>query len=290
MSNIPLEKENRKLVWHDEFDGEKIDKRKWSNERLMDNSATVYDNSEKHMRIEDGMLHLQVHRSGDTYSLPEAVTTKYTMLFRYGYVEMRARIPYSIGAWPSFWLKSDTPYLKKEEGRNNYFVETDIFEVFSSKCTAVSNLHKWGRIDGKPVHEMYWQEGKQVEKSYTFKNFENLNNEFHIYGLLWDEHSIKFSVDGEWYFEAAIDENSSWKSESYPDVKGFHDPQYLILNNEIFTESRCTWMPEGTSLTKDSKMPIDYYVDYIRLYQKGENEKLYQGAELAEAYDTAKEK
>lgn len=212
---IPLEKEGRRLVWNDEFNGNTLDGKKWSNERLMGNNALIYDNSEKHLCIEDGMLHLKVQRAGDTYSLPESVTTKYTMLFKYGYLEMRAKVPYRNGAWPSFWLKGDTPYLRIEEGRNNWFPETDIFEVFSADSYLVSNLHKWGNVNGKAVHEQLSTYDNGAKHSYDFTDIDKLNDEFHIYGMLWDEHSIKFSVDGVYYFEANIDSDSIWKTEDY---------------------------------------------------------------------------
>ena len=92
--------------------------------------------------------------------------------------------------------------------------------------------------------------------------------------MLWEEHSIKFSVDRDFYFEAPIDERSSLNNDTCNDMMGFHDPQYLIINNEVFT-SNLEWYPEGSVLTSNDQMPIDYYVDYVRLYQRGESETLY---------------
>ena len=112
--------ENRKLVWNDEFDKPFLDHYKWSFERLMGNPGNEYVNDSHHARIEKDMLHLQVHRKNEkSYTLPESVTTKYSMLFKYGYLEMRAKIPFRHGVWPSFWLKGDTPYLRSEEGRGS---------------------------------------------------------------------------------------------------------------------------------------------------------------------------
>ncbi len=283
---IPLQKYGRRLVWHDEFDGKVLDADKWSNERLMDNVGTLYDNCEENQRVENGMLHLQVHKKNGKFTLSESVTTKYTMLFRYGYVEMRAKVPFRRGAWPSFWLKGDTPYLRKIEGRNNWFPEIDIFEIFSSENRVSSDLHKWGRVNGKPVHEMTSNSSKDINY-YDFENIETLNDEFHIYGMLWDEHSIKFSVDGVCYYEAVIDDDKKWWPNSpYEDMLGFHDPHYLIINNEIFSETS-GWAPDGARLTSEDQMPIDYFIDYVRLYQN-EAEKIYQGEELEKAYELSK--
>lgn len=35
-----------------------------------------------------------------------------TMNFKYGYLEIRACVPFRHGAWPSFWMKSNTPFAK----------------------------------------------------------------------------------------------------------------------------------------------------------------------------------
>ena len=61
------EKFGKKLVWHDEFTGNVLDSSKWTTERLMYNSAILHDNSERNLRIEDNMLHLQVNRVDDKF-------------------------------------------------------------------------------------------------------------------------------------------------------------------------------------------------------------------------------
>lgn len=97
---IPYEKMGRVLVWHDEFAGDGIDPEKWCFYRTMSAADREYDNSERCIRVEDGQLHMQVHRSqqpGANFALSEGFTTKDTMNFKYGYLELRAR-----GAVPSW--------------------------------------------------------------------------------------------------------------------------------------------------------------------------------------------
>ncbi len=281
--DIPEYKEGRKLVWHDEFNGNSLNENNWTNERLMGHPKTVYDNSDKNLRVENGNLHLLINRiDGDVYTTAESVTTKYKMLFKYGYLEMRAKLPFRHGAWPSFWLKGDTPLLRKKEGRNNWFPETDVFEVFSSDYCLSANLHKWGTVDGKSVHTMLPGEENNKQRAYKFKNKDTLNDEYHTYGMLWDEHSVRFSVDGEFYFESFIDERAILNDENYPDMTGFHDPWYIIINNELFTNDSY-WCPTGAGLTENDKMPIEYFVDYVRLYQN-ENETIIVGDGLNKIY------
>ncbi len=259
---IEYYKKGRVLVQHDEFDKPTIDPNNWCFRHTMGSKQREYDNSEKHVRVEDGKLRMQVWRSEKedmTYSLPEGFTTWGTMNYKYGYLEMRARIPYRHGAWPSFWEQSCTVFQTTP-----WMSEIDIFEVFSDKKTIDSALHKWG----KGIH------CSVAVGSYTFENYENLNNEFHVYALEWDPNELKFYVDDNLYGTVPIDPvKGNFGHEIIDGTSGFHDFHFVIMNNEIFCpQSR--FKPEGAVLTEDDEMPIDYYIDWVRLYQNPEKEEL----------------
>ena len=127
--------------------------------------------------------------------------------------------------------------------------------------TLVVNLHKWK--DGQ--HAMLPGGEGCHNRGYTFKNIENLNNEYHNYALEWNKKYIAFSVDGEEFARFSIDESAEF-SEGLPGMEGFHDFCYILINNELFSPGR-TWKPEGAELTDEDPMPVEYYIDYIRLYQ-----------------------
>ena len=273
-SKIVKEKMNRRLVWNDEFDKGLLDSSKWSTEALMFNPGLVYDNSEKNLRVENGMLHLLVSKEEGRHSTCNSVTTKHKMLFRYGYVEMRAKLPFCRGAWPSFWLKCDTNYQRTEAGRNNWFSEIDIVEVFSKKDTVSPNLHRWGKINGEECHEMLPDIVNGQKREYKFESPQIASNEFHTYGMLWEKDKISFFIDDKMYFSVEINKNCVLLNDKRPDTFGFHDPHYLIINNELFTKD-LSWYPEGSALTAGDDVNIEYFVDYIRLYQADENENLY---------------
>lgn len=271
---IPIEKHGRQLVWHDEFQGNKINSEKWHMLRSMYTEGRIYDNSEKHIRVENGNLHMRICRNGDTYSLPEGLATKNTMNFKYGYLEMRARLPYRHGAWPSFWTRGNSVFHNKDLG---WFAETDIAEVFSSGCRVSPNLHIWGNHG----HTMLPGEENNMQRTYKFDNPDTLNSEYHTYAYEWDREAIKFYVDDTCYFKTYIDDRSVLLCDNYPTAEGFHEPQYIILNNELFTE-KSEWAPAGAAVTAADEMPIDYYVDYIRLYQSRKNEYIYIKDEISQ--------
>jgi len=280
--SIPQEKMGRRLVWHDEFDGPGIDFDKWGFDRTMSAADREYDNSEKYCRVEDGMAHLQVWRSdkdGCNYTLSEGFNTGDTMVFKYGYLEMRARIPFRHGAWPSFWMTANTPFRKA-----SWMSEIDIYEVFSNDRSVVSNLHKWG--GGQ--HVMLPGGEGSLNRAYTFEDYENLNNEFHVYGFEWDAREMSFYVDGYKYttYPIALDNGGDFAPDVHTGVDGFHDFHRVIINNEIFSPGS-SWKPDPWVLTDEDEMPIDYYIDWIRLYQK-DGEEIRLKDEIAAAREAQK--
>ncbi len=254
---------NRKLVWFDDFGDEKLKKEKWCFIHGMNAPDLEYDNGESHVFIKNNKLVLLSDKSSledKSYCVPESLSTKDTMNFRYGYLEMRAKIPFRHGAWPSFWMCS-----KRQLKKADYFSEIDIFEVFSSTDTLVVNLHKWK--DGQ--HAMLPGGEGCSNRGYTFRNPENLNNEYHNYGLEWNKKYMAFSVDGEEFAKFPIDESGEF-SDGLPGMQGFHDFAYILINNELFSPGR-SWIPDGAALTDDDPMPIEYCIDYVKLYQNSDD-------------------
>ena len=59
---IEYYKKGRILVWHDEFDGDKLDMDKWVFHRTMSTADRIYDNSEKNCRVENQAVLIGVER------------------------------------------------------------------------------------------------------------------------------------------------------------------------------------------------------------------------------------
>ena len=255
-------KDGRRLVWHDEFRRTGLDPSKWRFCATMHSSDCVYTNDARTARAENGFLHLLVVPSGDPKKpqmLPRGVSTRDRMAFRYGYLEMRAKIPFRHGAWPSFWMTAQ-PGLQKA----SWMSEVDIFEVFSSSNAVVANLHKWA--GGKRHFMLPGGEGS-ASRSHVFKNCAQLNDEFHVYGLEWTPKEMSFFVDGEKFFSHPIDDEHDYCPQEELGMSGHHDFHNIHINNEIFTPGH-GWCPKEKRIAPDDKLPIEYWVDWIRLYQK----------------------
>lgn len=281
-----LESNGYKLVWNDEFDGEKLDPAKWTLRADMAGDpglALCGEENPAVMRLDDGKLKLSAIENPDgeekKYSTCYSVTTFNKMRFRYGYLEISAKVPYMQGAWPSFWLKSLADDICPTP-RADYMAEIDVFEVFSTTDTAVPNLHKWYERmvklpDGCEVD--HTQGGDLLDKSlekkpYVFKDITNLNNEYHTYGFEWTPEYMAMSIDGEVY--CTYDINSNY--DGYSDMSGYHDALYVLFNNHIFTEHNNSWITRA-KVDENTTFPIDYWIEYIRLYQKDEYGDLYLG-------------
>lgn len=255
-------KGKRNLVWYEDFCDNAIDFDKWQFRRTMFGYDRQYDNTEKHARIENNNMVLCVNRNNNSekpWSLPQGLTTYNTMLFKYGYLEMRARIPFQHGAWPSFWMQSNTDFKSV-----SWFSEVDIFEVFSSDCSLIANLHKWS----KDKHSSLDKTINKKLRTYVFDNIEKLNEEYHIYGFEWNPDYMRFFVDDVKFAEFSITKhNCLVPNDVINGVEGFHDFHFIIFNNEIFTP-KGGYVVDEYSLSSEDPIPINYYIDWVRLYQK----------------------
>lgn len=78
---------------------------------------------------------------------------------------------------------------------------------------------------------------------------------------------MSFFVDGVRYFTVPIDEAHDYASQStLKGMSGHHDFHSVIFNNEIFTPAH-GWCPAAWRIV-DADVPIEYWIDWIRLYQK----------------------
>ena len=114
------------------------------------------------------------------------------MNFKYGFIEMRAKIPYQNGIQSSFWFKSDAS-VSEAEKKSDTAAEIDMVETFGLTDTVTPNIHKSYTANDIIEHSQYNSDGRTAQ---THK-FENCSaDEFHIYGMGWTETEIIMYIDG----------------------------------------------------------------------------------------------
>lgn len=251
-------------VWGDEFDGNALDLKKWQFGSDMNPAPDMaaMDDDPDFVKVADGMLQMNAKRYYDPdnstvkYGVARALNTRNTLNYKYGYLEMRAKVPYKVGAWPALWLKSNTGLAPRKTPE--FFVEVDVFEVYAKKNELMPCLHKWF-ANGKP------HTSSKNNIPYIFFNDENLSEEFHVYGFEWTPTEFSMYVDGSKY--TTYDLKVSFDDED-PLYETWHDNLYIVLDNWLFTPLASYKPNDDAVVNRTTKMPIEFFVDWIRLYQE----------------------
>ena len=274
-SDFTAEKLGYTYVWGDEFEGSTLNKKLWNRSTAMAATAEMsLDDTELTTKVENGFLSLSAirywdpKRSGVEYACPWAVSTGKTMSYMYGYIEIRAKVPFIKGVWPSFWSSSSGAL--GENKALDYTIEVDIFEVFSSENQLSPNIHKW-YSDGR--HTMWAVDEGNSNEWYKFDS-DNLINEYHTYGFEWTPTEMTMYVDGQAYYTYDLTINFD---DGESGMDGFKSPIGLIFNNHLFTESS-SYKPYNGCEVHSAVLPAEYAIDWVRLYQKDDGvSKLYLG-------------
>ncbi|MBO5358095.1 MAG: glycoside hydrolase family 16 protein [Clostridia bacterium] len=266
-SDFTAKKLGYTYVWGDEFESTKLNDKLWGRATKMAATAELaIDNTELTTKTENGYLkmtalrHWDYKKAGVEYVAPWSVTTLDTMSYKYGYLEIRARVPFVRGVWPSFWASSSGALGPKRT--YDYSIEVDIFEVFSSLDKLSPNIHKW-YDDGK--HTMWAEDEGNSKEWYQFDS-DNLVNEYHTYGFEWTKTKMTMYIDDKAYYTYDLTKNFD-KGES--GMGGFDTPIYLIFNNHLFTQSS-SYKPYDGCEVRAADLPAEYVIDWVRLYQKND--------------------
>jgi len=245
------EKTEYKLVWSDEFDEDGTpDATKWGYD-LGDgcpyvcgwgnNELQYYTNNSKNARVKNGHLIIEAlkeDKKGKKYTSARLVTKKKGD-WKYGKIEVKAKLPSGLGTWPAIWMLP----TKNKYGGWPKSGEIDIMEhVGYAPDSIYGTVHTEAYNHIKRTHK----DGNKVIKS---------EGVFHIYSIDWQKDKIDFLVDNELYFSFA---NEKKTFEEWPFDKAF----YLILNVAVGGN----W--GGKHGVDATIFPLKIEVDYVRVYQK----------------------
>jgi beta-glucanase (GH16 family) len=158
-------------------------------------------------------------------------------VFRYGRFEMRGKIPIDSGSWPAWWtLGANASMGWPDSG------EIDIMEYYRGNVLANFD---YGNSRSKSV----WNSVRNpVDESWA--------SQFHVWAMEWDASDIKLFLDGKMVnSEKVAAADGTGHANPWKDF-----PVYMILNLAIGGDN-------GGDPSK-TKFPLNYYVDYVRVYQK----------------------
>jgi beta-glucanase (GH16 family) len=218
---------NWKLIWSDEFEGDRLDESKWA----VPPDGRRRDGWWKRKAISlDGKGHLEIStfKEGDQY-VDGCVRTKGRFEHAFGYYVARIALGQQPGHWSAFWLMGDGVTRVGNEGRDG--TEIDIMEK------------PW--LDDRVQHTLHWDGyGKEHNSSGTVSRNPGIMTGFHTFALKWTPDEYVFYVDG----------RETWRTS---DGGVCQSPLYIKLSDEIGK-----W---GGDISQ-AQLPDRFLVDYVRVY------------------------
>ncbi len=262
-----------KLVWNDEFDGDRLDDSKWGWRtnfwgRPAHWFATPEDGAHE---VKDGLLRLKLVKRADGQFVspqlqtgeivwdasaaenarnfwPLAKRDKPKFMHRYGYYECRCRLQQKPGWWSAFWMQAPMQGCSLDPRRAG--IEHDIMESFEPGKVIPHCFHFNG----------YGAEHRCFKAPRVKKNADGLlaldKAEFHVFGLLWEPDGYTVFIDG----RRRGPKVGRGKGEAVSETE-----EFILLTTEAkwFRNNRMTGkgVPELESALGD-----EFLVDYVRVY------------------------
>ncbi len=157
------------------------------------------------------------------------LTSAHKFTQRYGYYELRAKLPPGKGLWSRFWLLTDD---------GAWPGEYDIFEVL-------------GRENPSPVHQTTHFRNASTSHGIDGRSYAGINatdGNFHTYGFLEEPKTITWYVDG----VATLKQDNR-----------INKPMYVLIDLAVGNDPPTTWpgSPDGTT-----PWPANMEIDYFRIY------------------------
>ncbi|MBE0534713.1 MAG: glycoside hydrolase family 97 catalytic domain-containing protein [Phycisphaerae bacterium] len=184
-----VEKPGWTLTFGDEFDGDALDLTKWSprdpwnRERNNELQAYVPDAFE----VKDGILKIKAEKRKAEYSgkmreyTSGMMSTYQKFTQKFGWFEIRCRIPKGKGLWPAFWLLPDPL---------GWPPEIDVLETLGHQTNRAYFTHHWR--DENRKHQSH---GGHVDTV-------DLSAGFHTYAAEWSPDVIVWYLDGKEAFRS----------------------------------------------------------------------------------------
>ena len=237
-----------KLTWSDEFNYTGIpDSSKWSYEV----GGSGWGNNEKQYYtqgdtlnaiVKNGALAITARniKSNENDYTSARLTTKNKEAWKYGRIEVSAKLPPGRGLWPAVWMLGE-----------------NINEAGWPKCGEIDIMEHVGfmkdSIFGTVHTEAYNHVKKKQRGAKVF--IKNPYSEFHTYTVEWSSEKVNFLLDDVMYFSFS---NEHKTVNEWP----FDQPFYLLLNIAVGGNFG------GQKGIDNTALPASMLIDYVRVYQK----------------------
>ena len=238
----PLSYSGYTLVWNDEFNGTSLSS-DWIQES--GNGSWGWGNNEsqyyraENTSVSDGFLTItakQENFSGFDYT-SSRIKTQGVQNFKYGRIDIRAKLPYTQGLWPALWMLGENITSVSWPACG----EIDIMELIGG-----SSNNNDGTIHGT----VHWDDnGHAYEGGSSTLSSGIYNDEFHVFTIIWNASSIKWLIDDIQYNEKDIS-----------NLNAFHNNFFFIFN--VAVGGNWPGYPNSSTI-----LPQTMVVDYVRVFQ-----------------------
>lgn len=241
--STPLSYPNYSLVWSDEFNGQAIKSTNWTfeigNSGWGNNELENYTERIENAFVSHGNLIIEARAEvfgGSNYTSARMIT-RAKKSFKYGRIDIRAKLPTGQGIWPALWM-----------------LGSNIGTVGWPACGEIDIMELIGKSPNKVYGTLHW--GASVASHQSSGNNYTLssgifNDQFHVFSMVWDANQIQLFVDDNpAYFTKNINDNAL----------PFNNDFFFIFNVAVGGD----WpgSPDGTT-----QFPQRMIVDYVRVFQ-----------------------
>lgn len=265
------------LVWSDEFDGDKLDETKWNFRTYFWGRKSPTFTDEGVVLDGDSNLHIQlIEKDGDfysahlqtgslTYDMPKDSDGFWPMgefqpakfMHRFGYYEIRCRLPKNPGWHAAFWLQA--PGIGGHPDARYCGVETDIMENYRQHT---EGLMLCGNGFGGYGKDAVWP------GHFRFP-FEETEDGWHYYGVDWSRDGYTFYADGR---------KIGWQGP--PKVPVSEVEEFILVSTECHGYHRCfgdgcgddghggVWACRPVEALKNAVLPDEFVVDHVRVFDE----------------------
>ncbi len=240
----PLTYAGYNLAWADEFSTNSINAANWTFETggggWGNNELENYTDRTQNAFASQGNLIIEARPevyNGNQYTSARMIT-KNKQVFKYGRVDIRAKLPSTKGIWPALWMLGN-----------------NIDQVSWPSCGEIDILELLGQEPNRIYGTIHWGSNLATHASkgtnYLLPSG-SFDQQFHVYSMIWAENSIKILVDDQEYLSATNVDVSG----TYP----FNNNFFFIFN--IAVGGNWPGSPDATTT-----FPQRMIVDYIRVFQ-----------------------
>ncbi len=226
-----------KLVFSDEFNGDKLDETVWQH---------GWSSDPKRVSVHDGVLEIACDWNDDHSKLTTGSVSTY-QFFQFGYFEANCTFSCQTGWWAAFWLYGYTNANPFYDG-----FEIDIFEDYF-----LSSLHEGEPPRNVLDHNLHVYCGETL-KSWNYNSPKgNYLDGFHKIACKWTPFEISYYLDGKLIRSTA--NHSSYDSvtfDAFNHALGI-TPLHPILSGQP---------KKSAGDPKRGKFPESFLTDYVRIY------------------------